>query len=311
MQEAAEWLVKQQEKALTETEQRQFEQWQQSSDGNKLAWQRALHFISQVDSLPKDIACALLNRPDDENRRLNIGKIALLLALGPLAWGSYKTIETQQWSADYRTAKGQRKQVSLPDGTLVTLNTATAFDIVFDQSARLLSLREGEIEVNTVTTGFQESRPFTVKTQEAFLSPLDANFTVRQYSELTRIGVMQGSVQVTPKLTTDTSSHQIEAGLQADLSSYTILSKQPLLPETTSWLDNMLAVHNMPLNTFIQEVSRYHSGLLRVSPNIHQIEVSGAFPIQDISIILNMLSNTYPINIKHYLGSYWVTLEAA
>jgi transmembrane sensor len=311
MQEAADWLVRQQEKPLTETEQNQFEKWQKSSDSNQFAWQRAQHFINQVDSLPKDIACALLNRPDDAIRRLNIGKLALLLASGPLVWGSYKTIETQQWNADYRTAKGQKKQVTLPDGTLVTLNTATAFDIVFDQSSRLLSLREGEIEVNTVTTGPQESKPFTIKTQEAFLSPLDANFTVRQYSELTRVGVIQGSVHVTPKLVADTNGHQIEAGLQADLSSYTVLSKQPLSAETTSWLDNMLAVHNMPLNTFIQEVSRYHSGILRVSPDVQKIEVSGAFPIQDINIILNMLSNTYPINLKHHLGNYWVTLESA
>lgn len=311
MQEAADWLVRQQEKALTETEQTQLEQWQQSCDGNRFAWERAQRFIHQVDELPKDMASAILNRPDDERRRLNIGKLALLLAAGPLVWGSYKTIKTQQWSADYRTAKGERKQITLPDGTMVTLNTATAFDIVFDQSSRLLSLREGEIEVNAITTGSQGSKPFTVKTQEAFLSPLDANFTVRQYSELTRVGVIQGNVQVLPRLTADINGHQIESGLQADLSSYTLLSKQPLSAGTTSWLDNMLAVHNMPLNTFIQEVSRYHSGLLRVSPDIQKIEVSGAFPIQDINIILNMLSNTYPINIKHYLSNYWVTLESA
>lgn len=310
MQEAAGWLVKQQEKPLTATEQKQLEQWQQSNKDNQFAWQRAQHFINQVDTLPKDIAYAVLNRPDDEKRRFNIGKLALLLASGPLIWGTYKTVDIQQWSADYRTAKGQQKQVTLPDGTKVKLNTATAFDISFDDKIRLLSLREGEIQVHTATTDSQELKPFIVKTQDAILSPFDANFTVRQYSELTRVGVIEGRVKVVPKLANDAEGNVFKTGHQVELSSHAFLSHKPLAADTISWLDNMLAVHNMPLNQFIQEVSRYHRGLLRVSPDIANIDVSGAFPVQDINIIFNMLSHTYPINIKSHLSNYWVTLEA-
>jgi transmembrane sensor len=310
MQEAAGWLVKQQEKPLTATEQKQLEQWQQSNKDNQFAWQRAQHFINQVDTLPKDIAYAVLNRPDDEKRRFNIGKLALLLASGPLIWGTYKTVDIQQWSADYRTAKGQQKQVTLPDGTQVKLNTATAFDISFDDKTRLLSLREGEIQVHTTMTGSQELKPFIVKTQDAILSPFDANFTVRQYSELTRVGVIEGRVKVVPKLANDAEGNVFKTGHQVELSSHAFLSHKPLATDTISWLDNMLAVHNMPLNKFIQEVSRYHRGLLRVSPDIANIDVSGAFPVQDINIIFNMLSHTYPINIKSHLSNYWVTLEA-
>jgi transmembrane sensor len=310
MQEAAGWLVKQQEKPLTATEQKQLEQWQQSNKDNQFAWQRAQHFINQVDTLPKDIAYAVLNRPDDEKRRFNIGKLALLLASGPLIWGTYKTVDIQQWSADYRTAKGQQKQVTLPDGTKVKLNTATAFDISFDDKIRLLSLREGEIQVHTATTDSQELKPFIVKTQDAILSPFDANFTVRQYSELTRVGVIEGRVKVVPKLANDAEGNVFKTGHQVELSSHAFLSHKPLATDTISWLDNMLAVHNMPLNKFIQEVSRYHRGLLRVSPDIANIDVSGAFPVQDINIIFNMLSHTYPINIKSHLSNYWVTLEA-
>jgi transmembrane sensor len=310
MQEAAGWLVKQQEKPLTATEQKQLEQWQQSNKDNQFAWQRAQHFINQVDTLPKDIAYAVLNRPDDEKRRFNIGKLALLLASGPLIWGTYKTVDIQQWSADYRTAKGQQKQVTLPDGTQVKLNTATAFDISFDDKTRLLSLREGEIQVHTTMTGSQELKPFIVKTQDAILSPFDANFTVRQYSELTRVGVIEGRVKIVPKLANDAEGNVFKTGHQVELSSHAFLSHKPLATDTISWLDNMLAVHNMPLNKFIQEVSRYHRGLLRVSPDIANIDVSGAFPVQDINIIFNMLSHTYPINIKSHLSNYWVTLEA-
>ncbi|MEO9273813.1 FecR domain-containing protein [Marinomonas sp. 5E14-1] len=310
MHEAADWLVRQQEKELTKAEGREFELWQHSCDSNRLAWQRAQSFISRVDSLPKDIAGAVLNRPDDESRRFHMRKLALLLVSGPFLWGSYKVVESQHWSADYRTAKGQKKQVTLPDGTIVTLNTATAFDASFDQNRRLLSLREGEIEVNAPSTHYNGVASFTVKTKEAVLSLLDTNLTVRKYRDFTRVGVIEGQALISPIVTNNVSDSRLEAGLQVDVSNDGVLSKKPLLAGTTSWLANMLAVHNMPLNTFIEELSRYHTGLFRVSPDIQNIEVSGAFPVKDINIVFNMLSNTYPINIKQNLSRYWVTLEA-
>ncbi|AEF56114.1 FecR domain-containing protein [Marinomonas posidonica] len=310
MLEAADWLVKQQEKPLTPAEQAQLEHWQQSSDNNRFAWQRAQRFINQVDTLPKDIAYAVLNRPDDKERRLNIGKLALLLATGPIAWGAYKTVENQHWRADYRTAKGQMKRVTLPDGTQVTLNTATAFDAFFDGKERLLALREGEIQLHVANVTSQDFKPFIVSTQEAFLSPLEANFTVRQYRHATRLGVIEGRVEAVPKFADHKEKNIILTGHQAELSDHSLLSHETLSADTISWLDSMLAVHNMPLHRFIQEVSRYHRGLLRVSPEIENIQISGAFPIADVNIILNMLSNTYPIDIKHHLGNYWITLEA-
>lgn len=310
LHEAADWLIRQQEKPLTNSEQEQLQQWLESSKDNQCAWQRAQHFINKVDTLPKEVAYAVLNRPDDATRRLHIGKLALLLASGPLMWGGYKAVDSQQWSADYRTAKGQQKQVTLPDGTQVKLNTATAFDISFDHQARLLSLREGEIQVNTTTANAHLPIPFVVKTRDAVLSPLKANFTVRQYRDLTRVGVIEGLVKASPKLAQATPDHAIKAGYQIELSSHAFISRQALESNTTSWLDKMLAVHNMPLNQFVQEVSRYHSGLLRVAPEIANIDISGAFPIQDINIIFSMLSHTYPIQINSHLGNYWVTIEA-
>lgn len=311
MHEAADWLVKLQEKNLTEAEQRHFEQWQKSCESNRFAWQRAQDFISQVDRLPKDIAGAVLNRPDDVSKRINIGKLALMLASGPLFWGSYKIVESQHWSADYRTAKGQKKQVALPDGTQVTLNTATAFDVSFDQDQRLLSLREGEIEVNASFADYNGVTPFTVKTEDAILSLLDTNLIVRKYRDFTRVGIIEGNALVSAISYKGMDGSRVESGLQVDVSNNGVLSKKPLIAGMTSWLSNMLAVHNMPLSTFIEEISRYHTGLFRVSPDIQNIEVSGAFPVKDINIVFNMLSSTYPINIKQNLSHYWVTLEAA
>ena len=63
---------------------------------------------------------------------------ATLLALAPLAWGSWKLNDWQQWTADYRAPVGERRDVTLADGSHVTLNTDTAIDVYFDERQRLL-----------------------------------------------------------------------------------------------------------------------------------------------------------------------------
>lgn len=311
LEEAADWLIRTQEAPLSATEQTQFEQWQQACTDNTKAWQRAQRLIGQVDSLPASMANAVLNRPDNEERRLAIGKIALLLLAGPTILGGYKAIEVQQWTADYRTAKGETKQISLPDGSLVKLNTATALDTRFDQEARLLILREGEIEIKTASADPQQFGPFMVQTRDGRLTPLGTHFTVRQCDEFTRLAVIEGRVQATLRLAKESLNHVINKGQQAQLSSYALFSNQPLAGETIAWLNQMLAVHEMPLQEFILEVARYRHGLLRVSDSVAQLKISGAFPTTDTDVILNMLSHTYPIHITRHLGGYWTNLEAS
>ncbi|NLQ17454.1 FecR family protein [Marinomonas sp. M1K-6] len=311
LEDAADWLIRLQEAPLTREEKAQLEQWQKAHADNAHAWARVQRLMQQVDTLPKGAAAAVLNRPDDESRRFAIGKLALLLAAGPALWGTYKTLETQQWSADYRTAKGEFQHITLPDGSLVTLNTATAFDMTFNRHSRLLSLREGEIEIHTAQVDPQHFGPFIIHTQEGTLTPLGKRLSVRQCDGFTQLAALEGQVQVTPKRAQQDAVIKIPSGYQAKVSPYELLSSEAISPATTAWLKQMLAVHDMPLKQFAQEVSRYRLGYLRVSPDIENLMVSGAFPTTDTDTILNMLSHTYPIHAKQHLGGYWVTLEPA
>ena len=310
LEKAAEWLMKSQEAPLSSEEQAQLEQWQAASPDNTRAWLRAQRLMGQVETLPKDIAAAVLNRPDNEARRVAIGKLALLLAAGPVIWGSYKTVETQQWTADYRTAKGEVQDITLPDGSLVKLNTATAFDMNFDRHSRLITLREGEIRLQAASVNANEFGPLRIQTHEGTLSPHGSLLTIRQCEGTTQLAAVKGDVHVAPRLATATDDTVIQSGYQAQLSSYALLSSQLITPETNAWIDRMLAANKMPLKEFAQEVSRYRHGFLRVSPDVENLMVSGSFPTSNTDTILTMLTHTYPIKATQHLGGYWVTLEA-
>jgi transmembrane sensor len=49
----------------------------------------------------------------------------------------------QGWAADYRSAVGQRRDVTLADGTQLILNTDSAIDVRFDANERFIRLYRG------------------------------------------------------------------------------------------------------------------------------------------------------------------------
>jgi len=126
LEEAAEWLMRLSENDLSDSERAEWEHWKVSSPERDRAWARAQLLQSKLGGLPPSLAMSALDRPSNPERRAALGKLALLLAVMPVGWGSWKLAQSQQWTADYRTAVGERREWTLADGSRITLNTNTA-----------------------------------------------------------------------------------------------------------------------------------------------------------------------------------------
>src|SRR3990167_4755146 len=120
------------ENELSASERAEWERWKVSSPERGRAWARAQLLQSKLGGLPPSLAMSALDRPSNPQRREALGKLALLLAVMPVGWGSWKLAQSQQWSADYRTRIGERRELTLADGSRLTLNTETAIDVRFD-----------------------------------------------------------------------------------------------------------------------------------------------------------------------------------
>ncbi|MBW6154852.1 FecR domain-containing protein, partial [Pseudomonas aeruginosa] len=86
----------------------------------------------------------------------------------------------RDWLADQRTGVGEQRRLTLPDGSLLTLNTDSAVDLAFDASQRLVRLLRGEIFVDSRA----DPRPFRVATAEARLHAGAARFNAVSYTHL-------------------------------------------------------------------------------------------------------------------------------
>ncbi|HFL6970586.1 TPA: FecR family protein, partial [Pseudomonas aeruginosa] len=99
------------------------------------------------------------------DRRRAIKHLALVLGGASLGLATWQAEPLRDWLADQRTGVGEQRRLTLPDGSLLTLNTDSAVDLAFDASQRLVRLLRGEIFVDSRA----DPRPFRVATAEARL----------------------------------------------------------------------------------------------------------------------------------------------
>ncbi|AHL34224.1 membrane protein [Pseudomonas brassicacearum] len=308
LNEAADWLMRLSEGSVNDAERQAWEHWRNSSPAHQQAWARAELLLSKLQGLPPALAMPSLDRPSNPERRAAMGKLAALLALAPLAWGSWKLNDWQQWTADYRAPVGERRDLTLTDGTRVTLNTDTAIDVYFDQRQRLLLLRRGEILVQTAPDPSPITRPFMVETSEGRMQALGTRFSVREETGHTRLAVLEGAVSIQLK---GTPGKVVEAGQSSGFSAFAVDGLKPVDKSVLAWTQGMLMADNMRLADFVSELARYRNGILRCDPAIADLRISGAFPLNDTRLTLNMLARTYAININSRLGDYWIMLAPA
>ncbi|WP_458127864.1 FecR domain-containing protein [Pseudomonas sp. Z2-11] len=308
LNEAADWLMRLSEGSVNDAERLEWERWRTSSPAHRQAWARAELLLSKLQGLPPALAMPALDRPSNPARRAAMGKLAALLALAPLAWGSWKLNDWQQWTADYRAPVGERRDLTLTDGTRLTLNTDTAIDVFFDEHQRLLLLRRGEILVQTAADPSALARPFRVQTDEGRMQALGTRFSVREDTGHTRLVVLEGAVRIEVK---GIGEQVVGAGQSSGFTARGIDALKPVDKSVLAWTQGMLMADNMRLADFVNELSRYRNGVLRCDPAIANLRISGAFPLNDSRQTLNMLARTYPIRVTSRLGDYWVMLAPA
>lgn len=308
LDQAADWLMRLSATEVTDADREACLLWQQQHPDHVRAWARAELLVNKLGALPPSLAIPSLDRPDNPNRRAIINKLAILLAIAPVGWGSWRIVESQGWTADYHTASGEKREIQLADGTQLKLNTATSVDVQFDNQQRFVWLRSGEILVQTAVDTASVSRSFIVGTKQGTLEALGTRFTVYQQKTTTQLGVLEGAVKVMPSEADLSQQIIVNAGEQISFNRYIVELPRPLEQAATAWTQGMLLADKMPLGEFVSELGRYRSGMVRCDPTIANLPVSGSYPVSDTDLALRMLVSTYPIKLTSHMHGYWVNL---
>ncbi len=298
--QAAHWQMIMLDAQVSPAQQAACARWRAAAAEHEQAWQKAQRVQARLGLLPPQLAMGTLNR----ERRQVLKQLLVLAILAPTGYVGYRQFAPQE---RYATAVGERRRLTLADGTVLDLNTDSIVDVVFDQAQRLVMLKRGEILVDSGADPHSpHHRPLRVASEEGLMEALGTRFLVRQRDASTQLSVFQGAVRVSP---ISGPQQTIAAGQRLTFNALGQGSAGPAREQDSQWTRGQLIAEEMPLAEFLGELGRYRHGWLRCRPEVARLLISGAFQLDNSERILAALPATLPVQVE-YRTRYWVTVSA-
>ncbi len=252
--------------------------------------------IPEMDLVARDIASrgarprqAPVTTPRARSSRKWAGAALALAAVLLLAVGiqQYPTLMLQ-WQADYITATGARDVVTLPDGSVMTLNTGSAVTVDFEGRKRSVTLLRGEAYFDVVPDA---SRPFRVAAAFSEVEVKGTAFSVLRDSEEDTVVLERGHVDVT-RLTERGDTASLEPG-ESITATATALSAVRKTDTATSlaWLQGRVVFQDQPFGTVLKQLGRYYGHSIVVTDGrLEGLRVNGNYRLDDPERIVRSLA---------------------
>ena len=311
-QQAAEWLTVLMSGEASEEELAAWLRWREADPEHERAWQHIDAVSRRFNGLHRSAAAQAL--AGAQQQAVNGKRRQLLAWLGVAAGGGMLAAQTGAWDgvcalrADYRTATGERREVVLDDGSVLSLNTGSAVNVRFDDNRRLIELLAGEILVSS-GHGAGRAAPLVVATREGLVRALGTRFVVRQEDGVSTVEVLESAVEIRPR---DSAGAPLllAAGRGVAFSRHAPDAPHAIDAYADAWSRGQLIVDDVTLGDFLADLARYRPGVIDCAPAVAQLRLSGVFPLADTQRILNMLPNSLPVQVRSRTR-YWVTVEPA
>lgn len=298
--EAAQWLALIHGNAMSAADKQALEQWLQRSPVHRAVWQQAQQLSRQLGGVEARLGMSVLNRPRSVlSRRQLMSSFALLLAAPAASWWGFQAFQNRD-AIFYTTATGERRDIFLPDGSEMAMNTASRVQVKFNHQQRLLKHLAGEIWLKTAQ--HTDGSPFLVATEHGELRALGTRLLVRSEKNFTLLSVLEGAVEVTTRVAV---SRVIAAGEQVKFTATAIADSEPLATAADAWRSGVLFVQQMRLADFLTELSRYRKGVLRCDAAVADVPVTGSFQLTNTDNILQLLAETLPVSVSTR-SRYWI-----
>jgi transmembrane sensor len=252
-----------------------FEQWRGSDPYHALAFARVYASAETLSALAQSDEPAETPRVATLPRRhflRNAAAGAVLAAGGSVFFAS----RALAWS-HASTTVGEFRKVSLPDGSIVALNTDTAISWRFETERRRIRLDRGEIALDL---GPGTPASFSAAGTEASLSA--GHFVARLRPRTVDLLVLRGRALVTNR---DKGNILVSALEEASLSSAASLLKpasDERISRITAWQNGEIEFDDERLADAVEEYNRYLSRKIVIDdPRLADLRIGGRFASAD------------------------------
>lgn len=186
-------------------------------------------------------------------------------------------------AATYDTRIGEMRVVTLEDGSIVTLNTASRIRVAFTDRRRTVTLEEGEALFDVAKN---PQRPFFVEAGGTSVRAVGTSFTVKRLSDapvevLVREGIVDVRQPAATRAVRMTANMRIVAG-NATMPARPIEIAQTEVDRETAWRSGRIAFEGEPLAQAVAAFGRYSDTRIIIEdPGIGREEITGLFATND------------------------------
>lgn len=258
--------------------------------------------VAQAQGVSSKVLQQALDAPSSRRHVLQVALAGAGVAMGAALLS--KPMGLADLTADIRTGTGERRTVTLADGSELLLNAQSAADIQFDPQRRLVRLREGELLARVAS---DRNRPFLIQTEQAQVRAYGNRFVLRERQGQGQVVALDGALEIDRQ---SGERLQLAAGHEVHFDRAGFGPVQVSSAGATAWIDGFLQVRDRPLAEVIDALRPYHTGVLRLDPSVAGLRVSGLYRLDNPQQILDTLARTLPIHITRRTG-LWVTVNAA
>ncbi|PZW96232.1 FecR family protein [Pseudomonas sp. 478] len=200
--------------------------------------------------------------------------------------------------ADYVSAPGEIRTVTLADQSQVTLDADSAIAVDFSRGERHVQLRRGAGFFSVTHTG----EPFVVAAEKGQARVLGTQFEVRLQPHGAQVTVLSGRVGVTADKYAEQqiliAGQQVAYGEGAAEKLHAVDSEAQL-----AWRQGWLNYYKATLADVVQDLGRYYPGrIVLLNDELAGRRVSGSFPSQDPQAVLSSLQGVLGFEQHKVLG---------
>lgn len=339
--EASQWVIKLDSGTIAEEEVAELRQWLSQSRAHRTQFRSQVELWGNLDVLEELSEVIQRDGTEEQSetapvapRRRQVGYYAVaaclamvcLSALLFLGIGAPRLSELNPDSQVFATAKGNQQTVTLPDGSVVRLNTDTRLKLDFTEQARRVRLVRGEAHF---AVAHNPERPFIVHVADGSVRAVGTAFNVRYQRETVDVIVTEGTVEVASNIVpaieaiktdaVDAAVAQqavkvaVTAGHEVSFDEEAIRAVASVAPASIdrklAWHNGMLLFDGDPLVDAIAEVSRYtDTKIIIANAELKQLRVGGYFKVGEVEAMFAVFEQTFGIKVTR-MGNSLVYLS--
>ena len=220
----------------------------------------------------------------------------------------------------YATAIGERRSVTLSDGSTIDMNAKSRIRIRFSKQGRDVELLEGQA---LFTVARDPARPFVVSSADTRVRAVGTQFVVYRRKSGTTVTVLEGKVSVVdakaPPAPVSKSESAVavapgrataggsaaapvflEAGQQVLMrGNATPLPQRADLAIATAWTQRQIVFQGTPLTEVVEEFNRYNTRqMVILDPGLASVRVSGIFSSTQSASLLRFLREQVGLTVS-------------